>query len=474
MISRLALAKWLLAVKNKGQRVSRVNLHQTGNMDTHRHNIEAKENGVDSNHDRLPHTRLARFLNPVPGKTLRTVCVILLILWCFWWATGLQRLELKGISHLWFPSNWGKGIGCDFINHVDHAARVWWNGGDPYADKIVFFPYPPSSMRFFAWVNLMSPRAALMVWCFAMAIIIAAAAYAASRWRQRLALVEIPPVAALVLILFSTPTLFAMERGQSDPLSLLFILTALPLLQHPARWSQYLAGAVLCLTPWVKAYPGLIFVGLIGLRKWRALAGFSIAGLAIAAYFLLTGEMQKFLVNNSEHILRSEYLVLLSSGVLHPWEHPLSSGLASLWLGSTFHWLGLLPGKIIAVALLISALVWVSYHVYTCPRRETVVYPYLLWIVALATFVPPVSNDYNLVFLPLAVLAAWDRRDPLLVQVALALLLIWWQPIGMSISGNAFLVIKLLGLGAVAVCLVERTCEQAEFSAAESIYEIKK
>jgi hypothetical protein len=443
-------------------------------MDTQRRDMEPLGNEDNAARNRLPHTRLARLLNPDPGKTLRTVCVILLIVWCLWWAAGLQRLELKGISHLWFPSNWGAGIGCDFINHVDHAARVWWNGGDPYADKIVFFPYPPSSMRFFAWVNLMSPRAALMVWCFTMAGIIAAAAYAAVRWRRRLALAEIPPVAAIALTLYSFPVLFAMERGQSDPLSLLFILAVLPLLYHPARWSQFLAGAVLCLNPWVKAYPGLIFVGLIGLRKWRALASFSIAGLAIAVYFLLTGEMQKFLDNNAEHILRSEYLVLLSSGALHPWEHPLSTGLASLWLGSTFGWLGLLPGKIIAAALLISALAWVSYHVYICPRRETLAYPYLLWIIALATFVPPVSNDYNLVFLPLAVLAVWDRRDPLLVQAALALLLIWWQPIGMSISGNVFLVIKLLGLGAVAVCLVERACEQAGFRGAESIHEIKK
>jgi hypothetical protein len=437
-------------------------------MGTQGRDLEPRGNRDDSGHDKLPRTRLARFLNPAPRKTFLTVSVILLIVWCFWWAAGLQRLELKGISHLWFPSNWGAGIGCDFINHVDHAARVWWNGGDPYADKVIFFPYPPSSMRFFAWVNLVSPRTALTVWCFLMAGIIAAAAYTASRWRQRLTLDEIPPAAAIALTMYSFPVLFAMERGQSDPLSLLFILAALPLLHHPSRWSQFLAGALLCLTPWVKAYPGLIFVGLIGLRKWRALAGFSITGLAVAAYFLQTGEMQKFLANNAEHILRSEYLVLLSSGSLHPWEHPLSTGVASLWLGSKFGWLGLLPGKMIAAALLISALAWVTCHVYTCPRREAVAYPYLLWIIALATFVPPVSNDYNLVFLPLAVLAVWDRHDPLLVQVALALLLIWWQPIGMSISGNAFLVIKLLGLGAVAVCLVERACEQTRLIADET------
>lgn len=397
-----------------------------------------------------------------PKKFLIIVCGFLLAGWCFWWILNIHQRELIGHDHLWVPTNWGVGIGCDFINHLDHAARVWWNGGDPYADKVIFFPYPPSSMRFFAWVNLVSPRTALMVWCFLMAGIIAAAAYTASRWRRRLALAEIPPAAAIALILYSFPVLFAMERGQSDPLSLLFILAALPLLHHPSRWSQFLAGALLCLTPWVKAYPGLIFVGLIGLRKWRALAGFSITGLAVAAYFLQTGEMQKFLANNAEHILRSEYLVLLSSGSLHPWEHPLSTGLAGLWLNTKFAWLGLAPAKKLSGLILITVLAWVSYHIYKCPENRNLTYPYLLWIVALATFFPPISNDYNLIFLPLAAIAVWSPSDPLPVQAALALLMIWWQPVALPIDGNLLLGIKLTGLGAVAVCLVIRANEQTK------------
>jgi hypothetical protein len=88
----------------------------------------------------------------------------------------------------------------------------------------------------------------------------------------------------------------------------------------------------------------------------------------------------------------------------------------------------------------------------------------MLWIVALATFVPQVSNDYNLCFLPLAVLAVWDRRDPLLVHVAVALLLLWWQPLSMSIDPKLLLLCKLLGLGAATVCLVERAREQSQLA----------
>jgi hypothetical protein len=409
---------------------------------------------------RAPHTQLARWLNPNPKKALLAACWVLLVLWCIWWGVSFHHQTLQAGKHLWFSP----AFGVDFYYHVDFPARIWWNGEDPYANKEHFFPYPPSEMRLFAWVNLMTPRAALMVWLIVMTMIIVAAAWAASRWRRRLSLGEIPPLAAVVLILFSTPVLFALERGQYDPLSLLFILAALPLLNHQSKWAQFLAGAVLCLAPWAKVYPGLIFVGLLGLRRWRALAGFVAVGIVIAIAFLYSGEIQRFLVNNALHIQMAENLALFASGDPCPWNHSLT--LMGLWFGVQPGWLGLLFGKVIAAALLLPPLVWVTYHVYRCPARDTLTYPYLLWVVALATFVPPISNDYNLCFLPLAVLAVWDRRDPLLVHVAIVLLFIWWQPVGMAIGGKPLLLVKFIGLGAIAICLVERACEQSRLVAA--------
>jgi len=351
-------------------------------------------------------------------------------------------------------------FGCDFYRHVDRPARIWWNGGNPYADQECFFAYPPSEMRLFAWVNCLNPRTALMVWLIVMTAIIAAAAWAASRWRRDLSLGEISPLAAIVLMLFSTPVLFAMERGQYDPLSLLPILAALPLLKHKSGWVQFLAGAILCIAPWVKAYPGLIAVGLLGLRRWRALAGFVIVGVVVA--LLDFAELQRFFVNNNLHIQKAEDLTRVFPNGPCPWNHPLALSVSCLWLRTEYRWLGFLPGKIIAAGLLLVPLAWVTYHVFRSPGRDKVAYPYLLWIVALATFVPPISNDYNLCFLPLAVLAVWDRRDPLLVQVGLALLLLWWQPISMSTTGYPMLAAKLLGLYATGICVVERSCEQAE------------
>ncbi len=92
----------------------------------------------------------------------------------------------------------------------------------------------------------------------------------------------------------------------------------------------------------------------------------------------------------------------------------------------------------------------------------------MLWVVALATFFPPVSNDYNFCVMPLVVLAVWDRRDPLLVHVAMALLLVWWQPLALMIGGRTLLVFKLLGLAAAGVSLAERAAAPAIPPAAAS------
>ena len=61
------------------------------------------------------------------------------------------------------------------------------------------------------------------------------------------------------------------------------------------------------------------------------------------------------------------------------------------------------------------------------------------------TFLPPVSNDYNLFFLPVAALAVWDRRDPVVVHMLMGLLALWWQPLGLPLDGKLLLVIKVLG-----------------------------
>jgi len=405
---------------------------------------------------RSHHTAIARWLSPNPKTLLLAICWAFLLIWCAWWCMSVHRQVLQGGESLWFQPPL---FGGDFYYHIDRASRVWWNGGDPYGDRDYehMYFYPPIVPRLFGWVNCMSPRAALTVWLTALVAILVTATWAAVAVRRRLGLTNIHPIVAVVLVFFSTPVLFAMERGQCDPLSLLFIVGALPLLKSPSKWAQYAAGALLCLAPWLKVYPGLLAVGLLGLRRWRAFAGFAVAGIALALldYHAMRGFLtnQRFLAHYMEDMAR------LSASAC-PWNHPLATVLAGPLLGTRFQGLAMPLGRAAAAAVLLPLLSWVTYHVYRCPKRDALSYPFFLWTVALATFVPAASNDYNLCFLPLAAVAVWDRRDPMLVHVAMALLFLWWQPIAISIPGNAVLLFKLLGLMALGVCLVERACEQ--------------
>ena len=214
----------------------------------------------------------------------------------------------------------------------------------------------------------------------------------------------------------------------------------------------------MCLGPWIKVYPALLAVGLLGLRRWRAFAAFAAAGIAVAV--LDFHAIQRFLVNQRFLFHYVDDICRLSASAA-PWNHPLPNVLAGPLIGGKLGGLAMPLGKAAAAAFILALLAWVAYHVYHCPKRDVLAYPFFLWIVALATFASPVSNDYNLCFLPLAALAIWDRRDPLLVHVALVLMCLWWQPIAMSINGNLVLLLKVLGVMALGVGLVERAREQS-------------
>ena len=109
----------------------------------------------------------------------------------------------------------------------------------------------------------------------------------------------------------------------------------------------------------------------------------------------------------------------------------------------------------------------VAYRVSRCAEPNRILYPYLLWLAAAATFIPKVSIDYNLVFLPLAIIAVWDRRDPVLVHLCMAFMFLWAQPLGVPIGPILLLGFKYLSLAAVAVSLAWRAREQAAISSNE-------
>ena len=85
--------------------------------------------------------------------------------------------------------------------------------------------------------------------------------------------------------------------------------------------------------------------------------------------------------------------------------------------------------------------------------------PYLLWLAAAATFGLPVSYDYNLIFLPLAAFAVWDRRDGVGGAILLLATAAWAQPFIFAefpARIDVLFFLKLISLIAVGMCIVRR------------------
>ncbi len=97
-------------------------------------------------------------------------------------------------------------------------------------------------------------------------MILAAGGVAAWRTRRELGIDSIPPSLIVAAILYCTPAVFAVERGQADPMIIPAIIASAWLLRRGA-WAEVTAGGLLGLTAWIKYYPGLVVVVLIALGK---------------------------------------------------------------------------------------------------------------------------------------------------------------------------------------------------------------
>ena len=400
---------------------------------------------------------------PVAGSprarwALGALGLALLVAWGFVWVNNVRRDRMVYGHSTWVPPL--AFMAGDFVVSIDHAARVWVAGNDPYSFDATSkgFPYPPLLPKLFAWVAWMSPGSAKVVWMLALAAFLIVGGAASWRSRGQLGLRRVPLTMVLAAVLFSTPVLYAMERGQCDVLVLMFVLAGVALLKTEDGRAEILAGVIFALAAWVKYYPGLIGLGLIGLRRWRALGAFAVAGAAIGLADL--GQVFKSLANCKVVV---DIFVTHRLDSVCQWEHSLSSGWRMLLSGTRLQGLARVPGSAVAVALLMPPLLWVTRRVAACPApgRSKLAFPYLTWLVGAATFVPPLANDYNLFFLPIAAMAVWDRRDPAIVHMLMALLLLWWQPFWLPIDGKVLLVCKVFGLYAVAISLATRARELA-------------
>ncbi|HEV8058302.1 MAG TPA: glycosyltransferase family 87 protein, partial [Gemmataceae bacterium] len=349
--------------------------------------------------------------------------------------------------------------GLDFFNNYK-ASRHWLAGGDAYRDSIGdplsrTFCYPPLVLPTFAWCAWFTSQRALHIFMLALTSITGFSVWSACRARRELNSEPLPYVLLLAAVLFSTPLLYALERGNYDLLVLPPLLIAAWCLRERSWLRDGLAGLCLAYATGIKIYPGLLIVSLLPLRRPRAVAFCGLAGLALLLFH--PGDYAAFRANAAALVAENDLRITQ----FFSWSmHSLTATWPLLVEPLGLKPLVRLPGGLAAALILGPIIGWVSWQIYRCTEPRRLILPYFLWLTAAATYLPPVANDYSLVFLPLAVVALWDRRDPLLVHLVMGLLLLWWQPWQLDIGPRVLMVGKVAGLWAMGISLINRVCEQ--------------
>jgi len=392
---------------------------------------------------------------------LSTLGLALLVLWGYWWATSIDRNKLVKSRNLWFASGavLKMPLALDLVVPGMREAKAWWSGGDPYAIGGV---YPPHLYRLLGWTTLVSPRTAAAAWVVALGAMALAGGWAAWRTRRGLGLGEVSLPFVMLGVVVSTPVVFAMERGNCDLAILLTVVVSVALLRSRSLAVEVVVGLLMANAMWMKYYPGLLMLGMVALRRWRVLPSFVLGGVAIGLID------HRGILACIESVKRWAPLIASTKGYFQPDTHSLSNTWAVFWEQTPLPLLARLPGSVGAIGLMMPLAGWISSKVYRCPHRALLAFPYLIWLLALATFIPTIAVDYNLLYLPVAVLAVWDRRDPVVVHMMIGLLMLWWQPLALPIDGRVMLVVKVLGLVAVALSLAARTREPPGAVAAEA------
>ena len=398
-------------------------------------------------------------------KALASAGILLLVLWSVWWFASVRCNRLVGGQRTWVPC-WSF-LNLDFLS-VYYDARHWTAGGDPYHENTkpeyvrpfgldYRYSYPPIVLRLYSWCRFVPPSTAGVVWTVLLTLMAAVGAWAAWRTRWRLGLTEMPLPLALACVLCSTPIFYAMERGNCDLLILPLLVVSAWALQAKTMSREIVAGSVMALAAWIKIYPGILILGLLALRRWRATACFLVVAAAIGLADL-----------KGTHEFAHNIRVLIGSnsfdsqGIWSPSTHSLTGCWKILWAGTALQWLTRIPGLLGGACFIVPMALWVSYRLSRCASPGLVIYPYLVWLVAAGTFMPQIANDYNLCFLPVAVVALWDRRDTLLVHVLIAFLLLWWQPFELPIGPRLLFIFKYLGLLAAGASLIQRMREAGQ------------
>jgi hypothetical protein len=407
--------------------------------------------------------------------------IIILLAWAGWWAGSLLAHPLPrllsgsavrpdtGITYiLIWPF-----LGLDF-HHNYAAVSSWLHGVNPYlhisGDPMnQHYIYPPFTLAAFLWVALFPPESvsthltiprpdgdytfpicfpAIFLWMAMIVLIVGFAAWQSWRVRQRLQLPALPLPFMLAAALISYPVMFELERGNCDVLPLLAIAVLVFALESQRRMTaDLIAGLCAAVAAGIKPYAVILFLGLVALRRYRA------AGVGMGVFALLVMALRSLFVpwfeifRTSADLHTSGYMDYSHSLVVH-W--PL------IWRDLGLPVLARVPAVPVIGGLVLLIVLWVSWKVFRSRPVTVLAWPYLLWLTTMATLFSTVANDYGLLFLPLAVLAAWDRRDAWGTQLCVLPMLLWWQPLYIGLTGLPWLVIKVASIMLIGHLVVRR------------------
>lgn len=384
------------------------------------------------------------------------VGIVGLILWAALWLKTFHDVALPLGDRMWLKIPF---LGADFWSQSALAAQLWLSGVDPYASQQHLLPYPPIVIRLFVWVHFFSLVNAMRVYFVAMVGVAIAAVVVAYRTRRRLGLSMPPFTVCLFAVIASYPFLFQFERENCDLITVLTILIALPLLARRNRATEFLAGALLSIGPWVKIYPALLGFGLLALRRFWAVLGFAVGGAAI--FLSMPAETKhslkvlgRLMAYTRAASMEGEYPI---------WSHSLSHAWLLIFgdLSQTMNlsFVTRTPEVAAVGVAALAAIAPLCIRVFLRRDAGVFTYPLLLWVCAVASFVPIIANDYSLVFYPLTVLACADIRDPWAARLGIASSLLTWQPFVVPISPWIVLASKLFGVAGVGVSLWHRVSQ---------------
>ena len=277
------------------------------------------------------------------------------------------------------------------------------------------------------------------------AAVLTTATFMSLHFRRVAAMVDVPDPLAVATVLLSMPVMFAMERGNCDTLVLTLLLIAAWAMARYTNWAwDAMAGVALAVAFWIKIYPGVLFLAPLAMRRYRvfvmavvvaALIGAAMAGQT-AEWLSASGSTQTARVGPIKELTdwiqgkgSTGELALQFNPVFVRCMHSLTTYWPLFWGRLGLEWVARVPNLLCAGLILGPLTLWGSYRVWRTPVRGWIVYPYLLWLALVATFLMPLSYDYNMIYFPLLILAVCDRRDPRWVHVLmLSSCLLWWQP----------------------------------------------